>query len=267
MSAKVRAFGGGPLQGSKWVRIAYFDESGVGDPTREPYAVVAGMIIHGDVDYLPLHKALNELVAEFPSEHQEKRFIHTAQLYGGYYPFTEKNGWNEAKRFGLMEKLAALPNKLQFPVIWGHFQRSRFVEDPRNITNNESHYSHVMAAVNCTLQVERAMREGTPENEICSIVMEKREHTQKLLTDAQRFLANPPEGFVQGKNRHWMPISRIIGTPHFEQKEDAGLLQMADFCALVIKRQLMGDTYITPYFQELRKAIVFSHADPAHAMY
>lgn len=264
MSSAVPAFGGGPLLGSKWVRIAFLDESGVGNPEVEPITVVAGVVVYGDVDYVPLKTALDEIVASFPKEQKEKRFVHTAQLLGGFHPFTKANGWTETKRLDVLARLAQLPTEIGLPIVWGEFERARFKEDPRNVTNNESHYSHVMAAVNCTLQVERLMRENTPPNEICSIVMERREHTQKLLTDAQRFLSNPPDGFVKGNNRHWMPISRIIGTPHFEVKEDAGLLQMADFCALILKRRLMRDPRVDPFYEAIRPAIAFYRKQTEH---
>ncbi|MEQ8556807.1 MAG: DUF3800 domain-containing protein [Henriciella sp.] len=265
MTAQVRAFGGGPLHGSKWVRIAFLDETGISNIEHEPFAIVAGVIVHGDTDYLPLETRLAELVDEFfPKTHVEKRFIHTGQIYGGYGPFHKSQGWDEARRFGLIDELAKIPSELGLPIVWGAFERKKFAPHPKAITDKESVYSHVQAAVNCTLQVERAMREFCPSDEICSLVMENRDEARKLLKDAHRFLQNPPAGFVQGNNRFWMPLTRIRHTPHFEDKEDAGLLQMADFCCLVIKRRFMRDDRIAPYYEALRKSISFFHFDADH---
>ena len=260
------AFGGSALQGNKWVRIAFLDETGIANILHEPFAIVAGMIVLGDVDYIPLRKKLDELVNQFPATHIEKRFIHTAQIFGGYTPFTEENGWDVARRFKLLNDLAELPRTLKLPAVWGHFDRSRFVDDPRNFTKNESHYSHVHAAVNCTLQVERFMREFCPENEICSIVMENRNGVQNMLRDAHRYHVRIAEEDVQGNNKYWLPIKRIIGTPHFEEKEDAGLLQLADFLAFVLKRRMMRDDRIQDIYSKVREAIVYLHRDPSHPL-
>jgi hypothetical protein len=54
-----RAFDGGPLERQK-VRFVYLDEGGISK--REPWVVVAGVILHGDTQVVPLGDHLGMLV-------------------------------------------------------------------------------------------------------------------------------------------------------------------------------------------------------------
>jgi hypothetical protein len=46
MIPNARALGGGVLSGDKLVRYVYLDETGTGDPAKEPFVIVAGVMIH-----------------------------------------------------------------------------------------------------------------------------------------------------------------------------------------------------------------------------
>jgi len=55
------AFGGGPLYGSKIVRVAYLDEAGISKPAEEPYCVVAGILVNADEQWKAVERHLIEI--------------------------------------------------------------------------------------------------------------------------------------------------------------------------------------------------------------
>jgi hypothetical protein len=80
--SRLLAFGGGPLHGHKLVRIAYLDEAGISD--KEPFAVVAAVIIDGDRHWRALHDALSGLADLCAPPEKRNGFIfHATELFGG----------------------------------------------------------------------------------------------------------------------------------------------------------------------------------------
>lgn len=249
------------------MRIAYLDEAGITARKQEPYAVVAGVIVHGDSQIKPLENALAKVVAEFPAAHLNERFIHTAKIYGGYGPFHKSKGWTEAMRFSLLDQISSLFSQLQLHVVFGICDKAklnpRIVHDHRD----ENQAAHVTAAANCTLQIERYMREYCPD-ELAWIVMENTAENSRALKAMHRFFANvPPELAAQYDNR-WTPLTKIRGTPQFEEKGDESILQIADYCAFVTKRQMMRDPFIERYFGPIRMWFSYGRSDdPDHPLH
>jgi Protein of unknown function (DUF3800) len=268
-----RALGGGPLLGSRWVRQAFLDETGVSESRdalkqrEEPTAVVAGVVLHGDTDFPKVESKLIEIVASFPEQHVKRRFIHTAELYGGYGPFTKQNGWDEQRRFDVLAEIADIPGALSTPIVWGACDKADFVEHPEMVAEYKSanRWAHVMAAADCSGHIERYMREYCVD-EYCSVVMENNDHARQLLKDQQRFLKNPPDGFINERNANWFPLTRVRGTPQFEEKNDCSVLQLADFCCLVIKRRLMNDAQIAPFYDKIKDMIMYVRREIGHPL-
>lgn len=240
------------------MRIAFLDEAGISNPQEEPYTVVAGVIVHADIDWHPLEDRLAYL-SNLASRGEGGAVLHTTDIYSGKRRFHHSRGWTAKQRFELLDLIAEIPGKLNLPIVYGFYSRERAKENvgPGTI-QDPAQLAHMMAAVLCTLQVERAMRmiEG---REICSIVMENTAQSRKVLKESQQFFRNPPSDYVDDSNKGWMPLTRIRGTPQFEDKEDASLLQMADFCAFIIKRQLMRAPKIERFFGPLRPHIGFGY--------
>lgn len=140
---KAPAFGGGFLHRSKLVRIAYLDETGLSSMEQEPYTVVAGLLLNGDEEMIRLEKNLAEIVAQFPENHEEKRFIHTAQMYGGYGAFKDRNGWNRDLRFRLLDEVANLVASIEGPVVYGFYKRAQM--HPENSGFSRLNLKHPMS--------------------------------------------------------------------------------------------------------------------------
>src|SRR5579872_5464857 len=81
----LRALGGRPLAGNKLMRFVFVDESGTGNPAREPFVVVAAIIVHADKQLTKLEEYLAAMAAEFvpPETRQHFRGFHAVELYAG----------------------------------------------------------------------------------------------------------------------------------------------------------------------------------------
>ncbi len=249
------------------MRVVFLDEAGKSNRSDEPFTVVAGVIVHADEDWLPVERHLEALADKtFGVDRSPDKSFHTTDIYSGRGDFHKSNGWDADRRFALLDELVAIPNAFGLPILYGYCDRST-LEGPRpGEIQKETDAAHVIAAANCTVQVERAMREGADAHEICLIVMENTSEGRTLLKEQQRFLKSPPPGFVDETNRGWLPLTRIRGTPQFEDKGDASLLQLADVCAFVIKRHLMKADKIERFFGPLRPMIAFGRKEPGHPM-
>lgn len=249
------------------MRFAFVDEAGISQRRQEPYAVVAGVVLVGDVQILELEIALEEIVARFPETHTKERFIHTAKLYGGYGEFHKAKGWTGDLRFSILDAVGALFAEHNVHIVWGVCDKSTLSETLINNYDNEHQAAHVMAAANCTLQIERYMREFCPD-ELTWIVAENNNDNRGALKTMHRFFAKIPNEYAAAFDHRWVPITRIRGTPKFEEKEDASHLQLADYCAFVIKRRMMGDERIERFFSPLRSQFPYGRSDtPNHPMF
>ena len=121
---------------------------------------------------------------------------------------------------------------------------------------------HASGFVLCTVRIEQWMRKNA-RDEVCLLVVEDNENSRNLIRHAHRHLQNPA-GFEQADHRmkELLPLTTIKHDPLFEPKKKSSVLQVADFCAYVMKRTLMnpGDQRYLPYYRPLHGQ-VFSYPD------
>src|SRR6267378_1487647 len=80
----LRALGGGELIGDKLVRLTFLDEAGVSNKVQEPWLVVAGVLVHGDVQLGKLVEELEKVVEKhIPEKYRDGLVLHTSDIYGG----------------------------------------------------------------------------------------------------------------------------------------------------------------------------------------
>lgn len=80
----LRALGGDELSGDKLVRFVYLDESGTGDPGREPWVVVSAVMVHADYQLRLVEKYLSDMADDYiRPEHRLGFVFHAADMLGG----------------------------------------------------------------------------------------------------------------------------------------------------------------------------------------
>jgi len=96
-------------------------------------------------------------------------------------------------------------------------------------------------------------------NEVAMIIAENSAQTKVAIKLIHNELANDEEEFWYHRGairvKNFYPI---VDTVHFAEKHESALLSIADTCAFVIKRHLMGKTNIVSHFEALRPQIVSS---------
>ena len=73
MPTRVLAFGTASPQGHRLVRLAFMDEAGTS--RREPFVVVAAVMIHADTQLIPVEECLEELVEKHIPEGDRDGFV------------------------------------------------------------------------------------------------------------------------------------------------------------------------------------------------
>lgn len=260
-----RAFGGGCLLGTNIMRKAFLDEAGISRPKDEPFVVTAGVVIHGDSQWMPVSDYLQEMIDEYePPE----GFFHAFKLYGGLSPYERDNGWGEDKRFEVLEQLAHIPEDFDLPVVYGIAERAKVAKKyPEKSPAEADKFAHLSSAVICMMQVERYMR-MVAQTELAEVVIEDSPHIREAIKDASRFFKNPVGCHLDDFELQYLPIRQVMGVPQFTEKRDASVLQIADVCAYVIKRQMMRDPKIERFFNPFAKRLAFAHDDePDHPLY
>jgi hypothetical protein len=241
-----------PIVGNNLVRLLYLDEAGISKRDEEPYLVVAGMIVHGDRDWKPLQARIDVLVREYiPEEDREDFVFHATELFSGGKYFTREK-WPREKRWEILRKLVSIPHAMHLPVISGWVDRSESIFEDSDAPDV---LAHTMAFCQCLISAERWMRYFC-ENDVAMVIAEDTQSVKPSLKGALRTLRDPKRLVeLQLDDVPNLPLQKIVDTVHFAGKRESGPLQIADACAFVLKRHLMGKADITSFYELLRPVI------------
>ena len=67
-------------------------------------------------------------------------------------------------------------------------------------------------------------------------------------------MRNPSPGIIALSNTgDYLPLSRITDTPSFQEKTDASILQVADFCAFALKRKAGNQSNVEWLYGPIQK--------------
>lgn len=238
------------------VRFVFLDEGGISK--HEPWVVVAGVIVHGDRQVIPLEEYLAELIEwHIPEEHREGFIFHAKDLWSGIGPiFKDREKWPLHKRLNILDDLVRIPRRLQIPIVFYAFEKARIAfegleKEPS--VHEVSVAMHGMAFTGCTLRTEQQMREIWP-NEIAQLVAEDNDQARAIIKRSHEIIRNPLwlrqnnfEGFDV------LPLKRIRGAVQFASKSESGPLQLADTYAFFIRGHLSGHKMAYPFYRKLRK--------------
>jgi Protein of unknown function (DUF3800) len=240
-----RALGGGLLKGTKLVRFAFLDEGGIAQ--HEPYAVVAGMFVHGDEQVIPLENRLEELVQKHIPENDREGFVfHAADIWGGGKYFKDKDVWPWERRAEILDDLVAIPGQLEIPVVYSWItkaERRPHIEQELRAKGREPRpYDfeiayHSIAFASCVLRIEQMMRDVWPD-EIAQVIAEDNSDARKSIKGVLQILKSPARIKAAGlTDVRMLPLQRIRGSVQFAEKSENRPLQLADTCAFIIRRR------------------------------
>lgn len=243
MSAGVsRAFGGGDLLGSKFVRMIFLDESG---GAEHDVTVVAGIIIHADSQWDVLERHINELRSEIPPSHDREMILHAVEIYNGS---KKTNGvrridpevWERDARHAFLEKLVSIPRQAGVAVVLG-FSRGFNELSPRERVKRR----HMMAFTQCLVRSNQYIKRFAP-GEVASVIAENKRNDREVIDQikvSMELLRDPVfkevmMGAIPEQLSAALPVEVIKDTVFFAEKTESPFLQLADACAWSVRRWL-----------------------------
>lgn len=244
------------------MRLVYMDEAGLSDPAKEPFVVVAGLIVNADQQLLIVEKYIQAIVEKYIPEEARSSFVfHAYELFGGIGFFEDRDRWPLPLRLHIADELSEIPAKLNVPFTLGFIERQAGVlnetvflpEDPS--THDITVLAHVVAHIHCSMRVEAWMRENT-SNEVCLLVVENNDNARRLIEGAQRYLQGPNvlDKWEPAASKYF-PFSKIREKPLFDVKTPNSVLQLADYCAYVFKRLLMKDDRYHRFYDPMSSSL------------
>jgi hypothetical protein len=252
------------------VRLVYLDEAGISNPSQEPFVVVAGVIIDADRQFKAIESHIDGLARKYLPEAMQGRVpFHAMELWHGTKNFDRQN-WPLEKRLEILTALADVPRQFDIPICWGSTDRKTV---PELISGSASsvlieQISHGHAFFKFVVQVETVMR-AVANQEVAMLIAEDRSLVRKMLKVAHSILRGRADPAFQaflpemldgdsGIFKFVLPLERIVETVHFADKRESSLLQIADLCAFVIKRNIMKATHSEQLFSAIQNQIIFT---------
>ncbi|MEP0313236.1 DUF3800 domain-containing protein [Hyphomonas sp.] len=224
------------------MRLTYIDEGGTSD--REPFMVVAGVMVDADYDLVNIEAWFDALVATHIPEPDREGFIfHATDIWSGGGYFKSKEDWPLDRRLEILDELVATPAMFQVPVGYGAIRKEswNFGQLFPHFTNKQrGALLHASAYGRCCQMVEGYMRRRA-ENEITLLIAEDRDHVRETVKGLHALLQHPDaREILNAPEAHFVPFVHIRDTVHFAKKAESRLLQLADICTFVIRGHLSG---------------------------
>jgi hypothetical protein len=236
---------GAPLKGDRLVRFVCLDEAGLSHREDEPFTVDAVVIVNPDRDMRDLEGRLATIRADVPGL-DESTVFHAKDLWHGTGAFP-RDKYDRETRVEILRRIAAIPSEMSLPVVAGWVARdvirpTKGVK-PKDVAWMERHAPIMVAFASCVFSAEMWLRQHAP-NEIAMLVHEDTDHARGLRNELHYFQSPAFAGNV-GAPKSLLPLVRIKDDIMFASKRGSQVLQVADTCAFLIKRQLSrkADSY------------------------
>jgi hypothetical protein len=219
--------------GDRIVRLVYADEAGIGSQDKEPFLVVASIVVDADKQLQKIEDHLDVLIEKHIPERLRHNFVfHAMEIFNGGKNFKRYNAefigppeWPLNRRLEIAHDLAQIPSLFSLPICVGFIDRAgddfELPPDLQKLPDGRLVFHHTAAFLTCSMFVEQWMRERFPDEIALMIVEDKAIY------------------FDQTESKYF-PFIKIKEDPLFQPKRRSSVLQIADFCAYIFKRYLMN---------------------------
>ncbi|MGA7326501.1 MAG: DUF3800 domain-containing protein [Rhodomicrobium sp.] len=258
-----RSLTGHEIRGDRIVRMVYLDESGTGNPAREPFVVIAAVIVNADKHW----KAIGQHIADMaqdavPSERRRDfKAFHATELFSGGKVFERKKDDFEYW-WPVLDELVSLPSKFDIPIAFSFFPR-KWAEERQEYQERASDAgmtpvvsAQADAFVTACSSIEEWMNNAADTDEVAQLIMENNQATRKNIEYILRLISDPLGRKSYHPDIKPYSVSRIIYPMHFETKSSTSILQLADACAWAIRRRLSRERHSERFFTPLREHLI-----------
>lgn len=245
------------LDGEKLVRFVYLDESGIS--INEVVTVVAGVIVDADNQWKAVEKGIDDLIvrslgatgpATLPRIIRAAYVLHASDMFHGRGPLFNQQLCSLERSHNTLKELLAIPSLFGLPVVFGYIRKEPY-QDTSKSAGQRRREIRDSAAINqslaftlCAVAAEQYMRTLADPTEIATLVAENNPQTAQALKTVHDLLRGSL--FPDSEMRLWsseylklgpdyLPLRKIVDAVHFQEKNDAYLLQIADACAVIIR--------------------------------
>jgi hypothetical protein len=223
MIAPMRALGGGAVLGDNLVRYVYLDENGTGDPAKEPFVIVAGVMVHAVAsEWKVVENHLNGLADEFALPEDRLHFcFHAQQLFtGGKKEFRDK--YPLQNRHDALAAICEMPQRFSLPVFMYAIDRAAYAARKPDLSQKELLTEELMhASIACATGIERYMREHMPPDEVATLVYEHNSDKNQHIADYHQLFRSDmidPE-LEKLETRRLLKFEKIIEGAMFSKKD------------------------------------------------
>ena len=256
------AFGGGLFEGRSVVRFVFTDEGGIS--RDEPFAVVAGIFVHGDDQLVRLEEELDRLKRKhIPDAYQRDFVFHAKDIWSGKGKiFKNREEWPLHRRLIMLRDLARVPRKLDIPIVYEAVERATFgpTEEQKRNGAEPTEFElatalHSVAFCACTIRIEQFMRAKWPK-EVAQVVAEDNDQVRTMLKGTHEIFREPSKANGGLIPNNVLPLRKIRGSVHFASKAESKPLQLADLCAFVIRGHLAGHPKNPPLYRRIKSKML-----------
>jgi len=237
--------------------FVYLDESGTGNPAREPFVIVAGVLVNADSQWRSLERYLSDMADDFAKPEDRPGFVFHAKdlMVGG--KFIPRDRYSLEKRHHFLQTLCEIPSKFNLQIVVGAAERGdRATDKPEPDNKQLLGEALMLASGTCALVTDEYMKLYRP-SEVASLVYEQNGDFNKAVRSFHNFLRSDSidrhqEGSPGTKVRRF---EHVIETAMFVGKGDSSPLQIADTCAYILARRMRRAGGDERFYEPLRPFI------------
>ena len=233
------------------------DEAGTSK--HDPYVVVAGIVVHGDEQLIPLEEHFELLVEKHIPKSDHAGFVfHMKDIWTGTKYYKDRETWPIERRIAIMEDLVAIPGRFDLPIAFGFVRRADFVKRHPQIADDTRSIdisSHAVVFSACTFVIDRLMREVWP-TEIVQLVAEDHEHARATIREVHALFRDQDRILREELTDEMLPLRRIRNSILFANKQESRPLQAADACAFFIRGHLRAHPEAERFYETLKEQMI-----------
>jgi len=233
-------------------RFVYLDETGT-NTKKDPYTIVAGVIVHADKQLEKLERGLAKICRELvPNELWEpddlnKPFVFHASDYinsnGPFKALKAEGKWDVHKGMAIAEAIITLCESAEVRVVWG------LAENKYGKSAEDLHINSFGVTV---LAIEHYML-SEANGEVCILVAENHQAHRKRIKSLVSGMKNLGAMKAAGVTSIKVPIRTIKDVVHFVDKTDSYCIQIADTICYIAKKVADENRYYDDLFWRMDK--------------
>lgn len=259
---RIQSIYGVPLEKRNLVRLTFMDEAGIS--ANEPFAIVSGVIVHGDNQLDAVEYYLSKIKQQYLRD-RTQIILSTKDIWHGTKDF---KGMDFSERIEIINSMVSILLNLNLPVCIGAIKKNTqdgFYETYKNSEDykhpkygrlRKDDYCHILAFIQCCAMIERHMQRYTDENTI--LMVEDKPEVRRFLKRSVAYLKGSPLS-----SSPWLPARKIRERPAFLEKHDSSSLQLADLCAFLARGALSSETIkkerralISNWYQDMYRQMI-----------